>query len=207
MTTRVKICGITRTEDALAAASFGADAIGLVFFAKSPRYVPQDRAREIVDALPPFITSVGLFVDPSREDVEAVLRTVALDLLQFHGAEPPDFCASFGRPFIKAVAMGPGVDLLQFESQFHRARGVLIDAYVPGVHGGTGVTADWDAIPKDLSLPLVLAGGLNADNVAQAIAAVQPWAVDVSSGVERAKGIKDHRKMADFIQGVRNADV
>lgn len=207
MPTRIKICGITRREDALAAASLGADAIGFVFYAGSPRCVRPEIAQEIVALLPPFVTTVGLFVNPTRAEVESVLGTVQLDLLQFHGAETPEFCGGFARPFIKALAMGPGVDLVQSEALFHRARGMLIDAYVPGEHGGTGVTANWDAIPQDLSLPLILAGGLNAGNVASAIAALKPWAVDVSSGVERAKGIKDHRKMAEFIEGVRNADV
>ncbi|MCW5626138.1 MAG: phosphoribosylanthranilate isomerase [Burkholderiales bacterium] len=204
--TRVKICGITRLEDAIVAAEAGADAVGFVF-ATSARRVTAERAAEIVAKLPPFVTTVGLFVDPGAEDVEAVLREVPLDLLQFHGAEVPAFCAGFGRPWIKALAVAPGVDLLQSAARFSGARGLLLDAFVPGAHGGTGVTADWHAIPASLPLPIVLAGGLTPGNVADAIRAVRPWAVDVSSGVEREKGIKDHDKLRAFMRGARNADV
>lgn len=207
MRTRIKICGITRTEDALAAAAAGADAIGLIFFAGSSRHVTAERAAGIVAHLPPFVTAVGLFVDPGEDEVGAVLDQVPLDLLQFHGAETPGFCARFGRPYIKALAAAPGVDLLQSAGLYRDARGVLIDAYVPGAHGGTGVTADWHAIPGTLPLPLVLAGGLTPDNVDQAVRTVRPWAVDVSSGVELARGVKDHDKMTAFVRGVRNADV
>ena len=207
MRTRIKICGITRAEDALAAAAAGADAIGLIFYAGSSRHVSAERAADIVGRLPPFVTAVGLFVDPAEDEVRAVLDRVALDLLQFHGAETPEFCARFGRSHIKALAAAPGVDLLQSAASYREARGVLIDAYVPGVHGGTGVPADWDAIPGTLPLPLVLAGGLTPDNVGQAVRTVRPWAVDVSSGVELARGVKDHDKITAFVRGVRNADV
>lgn len=207
MRTRIKICGITRTEDALAAAAAGADAIGLIFYAGSSRHVTMETAAAIVGRLPPFVTAVGLFVNPAEDEVGAVLDQVPLDLLQFHGAETPGFCARFGRPYIKALAAAPGVDLLQSAGLYRDARGVLIDAYVPGAHGGTGVTADWHAIPGTLPLPLVLAGGLTPDNVDQAVRTVRPWAVDVSSGVELARGVKDHDKMTAFVRGVRNADV
>lgn len=207
MPTRIKICGITRLDDALEAARLGADAIGLIFFAGSARHVDAQRAGDIVSALPPFVTSVGLFVDPSRAEVLSVLKRVPLDLLQFHGGEPAEFCASFGRPYIKAIAAAPGVDLLQSAATYPAARGVLVDAFVPGAHGGTGVTADWSAIPRQMPLPVVLAGGLHPGNVAEAIRAVRPWAVDVSSGVESTKGVKDHDKLAAFVRGVRNADV
>jgi len=205
--TRIKICGITRPEDALRAAELGADAIGLIFFAGSARHVTAARALEVIAKLPPFVTTVGLFVDAPRAEVDAVLSTVPLDLLQFHGEETPAYCESFDRPYIKAIAAAPGVDLLQ-SARFHaKARALLVDAYVPGVAGGTGVQADWSAIPQNLPIPVVLAGGLHAGNVAQAIRAVQPWAVDVSSGVEQSRGIKDHNKMAAFVRGVRDADV
>lgn len=207
MPTRIKICGITSTDDALAAAHAGADAIGLVFYAASPRNVDRARARAIVAALPPFVTTVGLFVNPTPSEVRETLTAVPLDLLQFHGDEDAAFCRSFDHPFIKAIALAPGVDLLQSAANFANARGILVDAFVPGVHGGTGVTADWSAIPSELPLPLILAGGLTPQIVADAVRAVRPWAVDVSSGVERAKGIKDHDKMLAFVRGVRDADV
>lgn len=207
MPTRIKICGITRPEDALRAAELGADAIGLIFFAGSARHVTAARALEVIARLPPFVTTVGLFVDAPRAAVDAVLSTVPLDLLQFHGDETPTYCESFDRPYIKAIAAAPGVDLLQSAGFHAKARALLVDAYVPGVAGGTGVQADWSAIPLNLPIPVVLAGGLHAGNVSEAIRTVQPWAVDVSSGVEQSRGIKDHNKMAAFVRGVRDADV
>jgi len=205
--TRIKICGITRPEDALRAAELGVDAIGLIFFAGSARHVTPSRALEVITHLPPFVTTVGLFVDASGLEVRKVLDEVPLDLLQFHGSETPEFCAGFRRPYMKAIAAAPGVDLLQSAGFHARARALLVDAYVPGVAGGTGVQADWSAIPRSLPIPVVLAGGLHAGNVAEAIRAVRPWAVDVSSGVELSRGIKDHHKMAAFVRGVRDADV
>jgi phosphoribosylanthranilate isomerase len=207
MRVRVKICGITRVEDALEAARLGADALGFVFHPASPRFVSAGRAAEIVAALPPFVTSVGLFVDAAPAEVEAVLGEVPLDLLQFHGAETPQQCARHGHPWIKALAVAPGVDLLQSAMLFQGARGLLLDAFVPGSHGGTGVTADWASIPGRMPVPVVLAGGLHPGNVGAAIRAVRPWGVDVSSGVERGKGVKDHDKLAAFMRGVRDADV
>ncbi len=207
MPTRIKICGITRIEDALRAAELGTDALGLIFYEGSPRHVTPAQAAGIARALPPFVTTVGLFVNPSRDVVRAVLDEVPLDLLQFHGAEEPAFCASFERPYIKAIAAAPGVDLLQSGTVFEQARGILIDAYVPGAHGGTGVTADWTRIPRPFPKPIVLAGGLHPGNVSGAVRTVRPWAVDVSSGVEAAKGVKDHDKMTAFVRGVRDADV
>ena len=207
MNTRVKICGITRVQDGLDAVRFGAHAIGLVFYAPSPRAVAPDQARAIVDALPPFVTAVGLFVNADAEVVRATLAAVPLQLLQFHGDETPEYCAAFGVPYLKAVRVRPGVDLLQYAQQFHGARGLLLDAYVEGVRGGTGATFDWALIPHSLPLPVVLSGGLDADNVEAAVRAVRPWAVDVSSGVESAKGIKDAAKIEAFMNGVRNAGV
>ncbi|MFZ9529959.1 MAG: phosphoribosylanthranilate isomerase [Burkholderiales bacterium] len=207
MNTRVKICGITRVQDGLDAVRFGAHAIGLVFYAPSPRAVTPDQARAIVDALPPFVTAVGLFVNADAEAVRATLATVPLQLLQFHGDETPEYCAALGVPYLKAVRVRPGVDLLQYAQQFHGARGLLLDAYVQGVRGGTGATFDWTLIPNSLPLPVVLSGGLDADNVEAAVRAVRPWAVDVSSGVESAKGIKDAAKIEAFMNGVRNAGV
>jgi len=207
MTTAVKICGITRVEDALVAARLGAHALGFVFFAKSPRHVTAERAAGIVRKLPPFITSAGLFVNPEFNEVERVLDQVRLDLLQFHGEEAPEFCACFGVPYIKAVRVRSGLDLLQYALRYDAARGLLLDAFVEGSHGGTGTAFDWNLIPRELPLPVILSGGLVPANVAEAIRRVRPWAVDVSSGVEASPGVKDERKMAEFFQGVRNADV
>lgn len=205
--TRVKICGITRIEDGLAAAHAGADAIGLVFAPASPRRVSTAQAAAIAAALPPFVTSVALFVDPGAEQVRAVLESFRPDLLQFHGDEPPAFCAAFGLPYLKAVRVRPETDLLQYATTYAGARGLLLDAYHPDSHGGTGQRFDWDLIPRDLPRPIVLAGGLDPDNVAAAVSRVRPWAVDVSSGVEVDKGIKDAGRIARFIREVRNAEV
>ena len=207
MNTRIKICGITRVQDGLAAARLGAHAIGLVFYDASPRAVDAQQARSIVDILPPFVTTVGLFVNAEAGAVRETLANVPLQLLQFHGDETPDYCAAFGVPYLKAVRVRPGVDLLQYARDFRTARGLLLDAYVEGVHGGTGATFDWSLIPQTLPLPIVLSGGLDADNVAAAVRAVRPWAVDVSSGVESAKGIKDAAKMEAFMNGVCDAGV
>ncbi len=205
--TRVKICGITRPEDGITAASAGADAIGLVFYAKSPRFVTLQQARAVIASLPPFVTTVGLFVDASAPEIKAVLNEVLLDVLQFHGDEPPEFCASFGRPYLKALSMRDGIDLHYEAERFSSAAALLVDTFQAGVPGGTGMSFDWTRIPADLNKPLILAGGLNPDNVAQAIMQAKPYAVDVSSGVEAAKGIKDAGKIAAFMRGVVKADV
>jgi phosphoribosylanthranilate isomerase len=207
MATAVKICGMTRVEDALAAARAGAHAIGLVFHAASPRSVAPERAAQIVHALPPFVTSVALFVDAQPEFIRAVLDVVPVDLLQFHGTEPPEYCAAFGRRWLKAIRVAPGVDLLQCAARYAGATALLLDAYSPAAHGGTGQSFDWGLIPSSLPLPIVLAGGLTPQNVGEAVRRVRPWAVDVSSGVERDKGIKDAAKIAAFIRGARDADV
>jgi phosphoribosylanthranilate isomerase len=205
--TRVKICGITRVEDALAAARLGADAIGLMFYSPSPRCVTPEQARRIAGAMPPFVTVVGVFVDPSPEEVRAALAALPLGLLQFHGDEAPEFCAGFGVDYIKAARVRPGLDLVQYAARHGAARGLLLDAFVPGAHGGTGQGFDWSLIPPRLPLPVILSGGLDASNVVEAIRRVRPWAVDVSSGVEAAKGIKDPARISAFIRGVRDADV
>jgi len=205
--TAIKICGITRIEDALASARIGAHAIGLVFYAPSPRHVTPVRAAEIIKALPPFITSVGLFVDSDERVVRDALAVARLDLLQFHGAETPQYCGKFGVPYMKALQVRSGVNLLQYAHDYKDAKALLLDAYVEGLAGGTGATFDWSLIPSRLPLPIVLSGGLTPGNVTQAIRAVKPWAVDVSSGVESSKGIKDAAKIAAFVSGVRNADV
>lgn len=203
MTVRIKICGITRVEDALAAAEAGADAIGLVFYPPSPRAVHAGQAAAIVRALPPFVTSVGLFVDATPDEVSAVLEQVPLDLLQFHGNESEAYCQQFGRPYLKALRVRPGDDLLQLAAAWPSAAGILLDSYKVGVPGGTGERFDWSLIPAQRDWPLVLAGGLDAANVATAIAGCRPWAVDVSGGVEAAKGIKDATKIQAFVHEVK----
>jgi phosphoribosylanthranilate isomerase len=218
MRTRVKICGITRVEDGLAAAHAGADAIGLVFWAGTPRCVSIAQARAISAALPPFVARVGLFVDPDPAQVRATLAELALDALQFHGSEPPALCRSFGRPYLKAIPVREGVDLVESASQFDDAAGLLFDAFRPGdLPGGTGHAFDWSrldtALKAALHVPLVLSGGLTPDNVAAAIRLVRPFAVDVSSGVEARdgegrvqRGRKDAARITAFMLGVRSAD-
>ena len=205
MRTRIKICGITRPGDAVAAAQAGADAIGLVFYPPSPRFLNVERAREIRDALPPFVQAVALFVNPDAAQVAQVIGRVHPTLLQFHGEETPQFCAQFGLPFIKACRVAQGVDLLKYLRPFSAASGWLLDAHVEE-YGGIGASFDWSLVPTRLERPLVLSGGLTRENVATAVRRVKPWAVDVSSGVESAKGIKDAAKIAAFIAEVRNAD-
>lgn len=201
--TRIKICGLKDIPTALHAAREGADAIGLNFHPGSARYVAPEQAAAIAAAMPPFVAIVGLFVDAPGDTVRSVLNRVRLDVLQFHGEEPADFCAAFGRPYLRAVRMAEGVDLVECAKTFSSAKALLLDAYVPGEAGGTGQVFDWGRIPRNLPLPVVLSGGLTAENVARAIREVQPWAVDVSSGVESAKGVKDPAKIAAFIRSAR----
>ncbi len=203
MSVRIKICGITRVEDGLAAAEAGVDAIGLVFYAPSPRAVSAAQAAAIVQALPPFVTTVGLFVNAEADEVKAVLAEVPLDLLQFHGDEPDAYCRQFQRPYMKALRVRPGDDLNQLAAQWPSSAGILLDSYKAGVPGGTGETFDWSAIPAARGWALVLAGGLDTANVAAAISATRPWAVDVSGGVEAAKGIKDSEKIQAFVHEVK----
>lgn len=204
--TRVKICGLTREADVVAAVNAGADAIGLVFHAPSPRAVSIEQARALCAALPPFVTAVGLFVDAAPEMVRAVLDQVPLELLQFHGDESPAYCASFGRRWIKALRMRPGLDLFAERERYAGCAGLLLDTYRPGVPGGTGQRFDWGRIPPELAGSIVLAGGLDPDTVAEAIRTVRPFGVDVSGGVEARRGIKDHAKISAFINGVSDGD-
>ena len=210
MRTRVKICGITRPQDALAAARAGADAIGLVFYPPSPRYLSAERAVEIRDALPPFVQAVALFVNPDAAQVAQVIGRVRPALLQFHGEEAPGFCAQFGMPFVKACRVRKGeragVDALEYLRLFSSAAAWLFDSYVPE-YGGVGESFDWSLLPVTQERPVILSGGLSRENVAGAIRRVRPWGVDVSSGVESAKGIKDPAKIAAFMAEVGNADV
>jgi phosphoribosylanthranilate isomerase len=204
--TRTKICGITRPEDGLFAAAQGADAIGLVFYPPSPRCVTVEQAREVLAALPPFVTTVGLFVNATEEEVRAVLAAVPLDLLQFHGDEEEAYCRRFGRPYCKAIRMAEGVDLATEAARYAGASALLLDSFQAGVPGGTGHAFDWARIPAGLAKPMILAGGLGPENVDEAIRQVRPYAVDVSSGVEAAKGIKDAEKIIAFMRGVERAD-
>lgn len=206
MRTRVKICGITRPEDGVAAAQAGADAIGLVFYPPSPRFLSVERALEIRDVLPPFVKVVALFVNPDAAQVAQVIGRVRPGILQFHGEETPDFCAEFGVPYVKACRVREGVDLLKYLRPFSRAAAWLLDSHV-AEYGGVGESFNWALAPAVRDRPIILSGGLGPANVAEAIRRVKPWGVDVSSGVESAKGIKDARKIAAFIAEVRNADV
>jgi len=203
MITRVKICGLTRPEDIDAAVSGGADAIGLVFYAPSPRAVSIAQARELAARVPAFVTVTGLFVNPERKWVEQVLEAVPLDLLQFHGDEPAEFCASFGRRWIKAVRVREAGQIEAAFQEYRNASGLLVDAWDPNRYGGTGQSFNWSLIPAERPLPLILAGGLTFANVAGAIEKVRPWAVDVSGGVESGKGRKDATKLTDFFNEVR----
>jgi phosphoribosylanthranilate isomerase len=205
--TRIKICGLTREIDVRDASAGGADALGLVFYSPSPRYVSAARAAQLLQSFPPFVSSVGLFVNASVDEVRLVLKQVRLDILQFHGDESPQYCAQFGIPFIKAVRVRPGLDLLQYAETYGAAKALLLDAYVDGIPGGTGASFDWSLIPPNLPLPIILSGGLSATSVGLAVQTIRPYAVDVSSGVESSKGIKDKQKMYAFIKEVFNATV
>ena len=212
MRTRVKVCGVTRPEDARMLALAGVDALGIVFYPPSPRAVGLDLAREIIAQVPAFVTVVGLFVDPSPDSVESTLSVVSLDVLQFHGNETAEFCKSWRRPWIKAVRMRENTDLSHEMTRFQGARGLLLDSYVPGVPGGTGKTLDWSKIDAQGTLPVILAGGLDPDNVTTAIRQVKPWAVDVSGGVEaldsqgkRMPGVKSEAAVVHFLRGVMSA--
>ena len=205
MAVRVKICGITRLQDLHAACDAGTDALGFVFYEKSPRHLTIETAAALLRELPPFVQSVGLFVNAEPAFIESVLQAVPLDLLQFHGDETPADCARFGRPYLKAVRVNRDTDLLKYAADFDAARGLLLDAWVPGVPGGTGERFDWRLIPPVLPKQVILSGGLTPDNVAEAVQGVRPWAVDVSSGVEAIKGIKDAHKIAQFIAKAKAA--
>jgi phosphoribosylanthranilate isomerase len=206
MRTRVKICGITRIEDGLAAARAGADAIGLVFYPNSPRYVEPEQAAEIASAMPPFVSKVALFVNAPAEEINAVLQQVSIDLIQFHGNECPDYCDAHGKPWLKAIRMKEGTDLLVERDRYRKAAGLLVDSYIPGVPGGTGETFNWSLIPEEIAGDIILAGGLNPGNIREAVTSVRPWCVDVSGGVEASRGIKDASAIKQFLRGVQLGD-
>ncbi len=201
MRTRVKICGITRLEDAMAAIEAGADALGFVFYPPSPRHVSAERAAAIIARLPAFVTTTALFVNAHKEDIEPIINQTQVDLLQFHGDEPAEFCQSFNRPYIKAIRVTENTDFTYLQEYYKNARALLLDSYVKGVPGGTGATFNWKLIPK-MNKPIILAGGLNSSNVATAISEVGPYAVDVSGGVEQQKGIKSEEKIQQFMTQV-----
>jgi phosphoribosylanthranilate isomerase len=210
--TRIKICGITRVEDALAAAAAGADAIGMVFYAPSPRAVSVEAAAAICRMLPPFVTPVALFVNESAATVREIMGRARLSMLQFHGDEAPDYCEQFTMPYLKALrveAAMQAADLLEFEADFRSAAALLLDAHIEGLYGGSGATFDWALIPDAMRGRIVLSGGLTPENVGEAVRRVRPWAVDVSSGVEQAgrKGLKDHARITQFTEATRHADV
>ena len=205
--TAIKICGLTSVENALEVAESGVSAVGLVFYPESQRNVSLDIAKNIVESLPPFVSAVGLFVNPSPEEVSRTLESVDLHVLQFHGEENADFCSKFRKPYLKAINVSAEVDLVEYAKAYEGASGLLLDTFSEKVRGGTGETFDWDLVPTELDVPIVLAGGLRSDNVAAAIDRVRPWAVDVSSGVEGTqKGVKDPALVRDFIDEVKNAD-
>ena len=205
MKTRIKICGLTREEDVDAAVAAGADALGFVFYPPSPRYITPQRAAELARRIPPFVDVVGLFVNEAPEFVRAACEALPINVLQFHGDEDAAYCSQFARPYLRAARVRPGLDLVEFASSFPDARGLLLDAFVDG-YGGGGHVFDWTLIPPNLSGFLVLSGGLTAINVGEAIERVRPVAVDVSSGVEKSKGVKDHSKIPAFVAAVRKAD-
>lgn len=202
---RIKICGLTRVQDVYDAASCGADALGFVLYEPSPRAVTAEQARQLVNAAPAFVSTVALFVNESAENIRRTLSICPFDLLQFHGDESPEFCRQFNRPYMKAIRVRSTEDIDSAVQQYPDAKALLLDAYVENLPGGTGQAFDWRLIPK-LKVPWVLAGGLNASNVADAVIQVQPFAVDVSGGVEASKGIKDVIKIKDFISEVRNVE-
>lgn len=204
--TRIKVCGVTRPEDARAIAEAGADAIGLVFHPPSGRAIEIETALAVVAALPPFVTTVGLFLDPDAERVRSIIDGVGVDLLQFHGSETAGFCSGFGRPYIKAAAMAGGDDPAAVAGNHPRARGILADSHATGQAGGTGKAFAWEQLPRERGYRLILAGGLTPDNVAEAVRRLRPDAVDVSSGVEREPGIKDVDRVRRFIEEVRRGD-
>ena len=203
--TRIKICGVSREADVEAAVEAGADAVGLVFHPGSPRFVTAARAAQLARRLPPYVTPVGLFVNASRADIEAAVGAIPTLVLQFHGDQTPADCALFRRPYLRAVRMTPELDLLDFARRFGEAQGLLLDAHVEGFGGG-GKAFDWSLVPAGVVHPLVLSGGLHAENVAAGIRQLRPWAVDVSSGVESSRGVKDAARIRRFCDAVREAD-
>jgi len=207
MRTKIKICGITNSKNALDAVDLGVDALGFVFFGESPRYIEPKKARKIINLLPSFVLRVGLFVNASKEEVLSAISDSSVNVLQFHGNEDEQFCNQFNLPYIKAISFQDGVNLLEYCKLFTSSSAILIDTYSENMRGGTGKTFNWDLLPKELPLPLIVAGGLNSGNVSSLINSINPYGVDVSGGVESDKGIKDYTMMKNFVLGVHNATV
>ena len=207
MRTKIKICGITNSTNALEASRLGVDALGFVFFSESPRYIEPKKARAIINLLPSFVLRVGLFVNAPKEEVLSVISESRVNMLQFHGDEDENFCNQFNLPYIKAISFKDGINLLEYCQLFASSSALLIDTYSTKMRGGTGKTFNWDLIPKQLPLPLIVAGGLDSENVSSLINSVNPYGVDVSGGVELEKGIKDHNMMKNFVLGVNNAAI
>ena len=207
MRTKIKICGITNSKNALDAVDLGVDALGFVFFGESPRYIEPKKARKIINLLPLFVLRVGLFVNASKEEVLSAISDSSVNVLQFHGDEDEQFCNQFNLPYIKATSFQDGVNLLEYCKLFTSSSAILIDTYSENMRGGTGKTFNWDLLPKELPLPLIVAGGLDSGNVSSLINSINPYGVDVSGGVESNKGIKDYTMMKNFVLGVHNATV
>ena len=207
MRTKIKICGITNSKNALDAVDLGVDALGFVFFGESPRYIEPKKARKIINLLPSFVLRVGLFVNASKEEVLSAISDSSVNVLQFHGDEDEQFCNQFNLPYIKAISFQNGVNLLEYCKLFTSSSAILIDTYSENMRGGTGKTFNWDLLPKELPLPLIVAGGLDSGNVSSLINSINPYGVDVSGGVESDKGIKDYTMMKNFVLGVHNATV
>ena len=206
MRTRVKICGFTQVDSAVHAANLGVDAIGLVFYPPSPRHISIEQAIDIVDSLPAFVSVVALFVNEKASVIRNVLAQVSIDCLQFHGEETADMCRIYNKPYMKAIRMKPELDMVEIAMEYHDTSALLLDAYHPQIKGGGGHQFDWDLIPQNYSLPIILAGGLDVNNAALAVKTVKPYALDVSSGVESSKGFKDVAKMAAFIQAINEGN-
>jgi len=207
MRTKIKICGITNSKNALDAVDLGVDALGFVFFGESPRYIEPKKARKIINLLPSFVLRVGLFVNASKEEVLSAISDSSVNVLQFHGDEDEQFCNQFNLPYIKAISFQDGVNLLEYCKLFTSSSAILIDTYSENMRGGTGKTFNWDLLPKELPLPLIVAGGLDSGNVSSLINSINPYGVDVSGGVESDKGVKDYTMMKNFVLGVHNATV
>ena len=207
MKTKVKICGITNLKNALEASEIGVDALGFVFFKDSPRYIDPIEAGKIINLLPTFVLRVGLFVNPSENEVLSAISDSRINMIQFHGDENEEFCNQFNLPYIKAVAFRDDLNLLEYCKLYTSSSAILVDTYSEKLRGGTGKTFDWDLLPKELPLPIIIAGGLDSANVSLLIKTLNPYGVDVSGGVEREKGIKDYNMMKNFVLGVNNATV
>ncbi len=207
MRTKIKICGITNLRNAHEAARLGVDALGFVFFSESPRYIEPKKARVIINLLPSFVSRVGLFVNAPKEEVLSAISESRVNVLQFHGDEDEEFCNQFNLPYIKAISFKDGINLLEYCQLYASSSAILIDTYSQKMRGGTGKTFNWDLIPKQLPLPIIIAGGLDSKNVSSLINSVNPYGVDVSGGVELDKGIKDHNMMKNFVLGVNNAAI